>query len=274
MSTKDAVRLFIEDTSGSEEYVAIFEVTDGTENDAPAGGYLYVLDRKEGKIIKHLEIYNNPTLDIQEGDVKIFWSSDGSKCGLAIWGRMHGVIDIVRRQGITALLEGHESLPITDPEGLKGFEDYLDQKQFIQARQRYWKEMVKQHEPNAQPGGEDETPIETNFIVYSKGPNGWFAVFEDDGETGYLYLYNSEHQKVARHLHIYDCSEKLNVAAKDVKVMWSKDGTKCGVMIWNKMRGIINLKGAEGRVWMENRDTPGIGDQEWLSGFDSAASGW
>jgi len=38
--------------------------------------------------------------------------------------------------------------------------------------------------------------------------------------------------------------------------------------IWGKMRGIIDLaSGGEGRVWMENRDTPGIGDQKWLAGF-------
>ena len=52
--------------------------------------------------------------------------------------------------------------------------------------------------------------------------------------------------------------------------MWSEDGTKCGVAIWDKMRGIIDVASdREGRVWLENRDTPGIADREWLKGFGS-----
>lgn len=37
---------------------------------------------------------------------------------------------------------------------------------------------------------------------------------------------------------------------------------------WGKMRGIINVaKGQEAGVWLESRNTPGIGDAEWLKGF-------
>jgi hypothetical protein len=39
-------------------------------------------------------------------------------------------------------------------------------------------------------------------------------------------------------------------------------------MIYGKMRGIIDLNSsAEGRVWMEDIETPGIGDADWLRGF-------
>jgi hypothetical protein len=199
------------------------------------------------------------------------WSSDGSKCGIAIWGRMRGVINLTNRQSISTPLESRESPSVRDPEWLNGFADYIDQNQFIWTRQRYWKEAVSKQEPKAEPQTENEARVVTNFVCYAQGPNGWFAVFEDDGETGYLYLFNPEQQKVTRHLHIYDRTETLSVVPVDVEVMWSNGGAKCGVAIWNKMRGIINLRGGEGRVWMENRDTPGIGDREWLSGFDSAA---
>jgi hypothetical protein len=41
-----------------------------------------------------------------------------------------------------------------------------------------------------------------------------------------------------------------------------------GVQIWGVMRGIINLAtGEETRAWLENRDTPEIGNVEWLKGF-------
>jgi hypothetical protein len=48
--------------------------------------------------------------------------------------------------------------------------------------------------------------------------NDLFAVFEDNRETGYLYLYNSKEQRVVEHLLIYDRSEEVNVVVRDVWV--------------------------------------------------------
>ena len=108
----------------------------------------------------------------------------------------------------------------------------------------------------------------SDFIVEASGPSGLFGVFEDDGETGYLYLYEPDGQGVTRHLHIYDRTPELHVQESDVQVEWSTDQTKCGVRIWGKMRGIINVaSGQEGRVWLVGRSTPGIGDAEWMKGF-------
>ena len=108
------------------------------------------------------------------------------------------------------------------------------------------------------------------FIKEASGPPGLFCVFEDDGETGYLYIYEPDGRGVVRHLHIYDRSPKLPVQEQDVQVVWSEDLTKCGVRIWDKMRGIIDIASdREGRVWLEDRQTPGIGDAEWLQGFRS-----
>jgi len=36
------------------------------------------------------------------------------------------------------------------------------------------------------------SPQEQGFIVEAEGPNGIFGVFEDDGETGYLYIYEPD----------------------------------------------------------------------------------
>ncbi len=112
------------------------------------------------------------------------------------------------------------------------------------------------------------TDAENSFVVEQPGPSGIFGVFEDDGETGYLYLYEPDGREVFRHLHIYDRTADVQVAESDVSVIWSEDHTKVGVIIWGKMRGIIDLsKPREGRVWLENRTTPGIGDESWLEGF-------
>lgn len=106
------------------------------------------------------------------------------------------------------------------------------------------------------------------IIVDREGPKGIFGVFEDDGETGYLYIYKPE-EGIQRHLHIYDRVPELNICAEDVRVSWSRDFSKCGVVIWGKMRGIIDLKkGVEGRVWLDSPNSPGIDDPNWLSGFD------
>jgi hypothetical protein len=100
------------------------------------------------------------------------------------------------------------------------------------------------------------------------GPSGLFGVFEDDGETGYLYLYEPGGREVFCHLHLYDRTPDLSVQDQDVRVIWSDDLSKVGVQIWGVMRGIINLAtGEETRAWLENRDTPEIGNVEWLKGF-------
>lgn len=106
------------------------------------------------------------------------------------------------------------------------------------------------------------------FIIDSAGPDGLVGVFEDDGDTGYLYVYRPEADIILNHLHIYDRSPNIFVQPRDVRVLWSNDLSKCRVIIWEKMRGIIDVEHkTEGRVWLESKSTPGIGDPAWLSGF-------
>ena len=107
-----------------------------------------------------------------------------------------------------------------------------------------------------------------DFVVDAEGPSGLFGVFEDDGDTGYLYLYDPNRRQIFQHLHIYDCSPKVEVAPEEVEVMWSREGRKFGVKIWGKMRGIVDVaENREGRVWLEDKESPGIADPEWLKGF-------
>ncbi len=113
-----------------------------------------------------------------------------------------------------------------------------------------------------------ESSPKNGFIVEAPGPPGMFGVFEDDGTTGYLYTYEPDGEGVITHLRIYTCAPTLSVQEDDVNVEWSRDLSKCGVRIWGKMRGIIDLASKnEGRVLLENRDTPGLGDPQWLAGF-------
>ena len=67
------------------------------------------------------------------------------------------------------------------------------------------------------------------------------AVFEDEGDTGYLYVYDTRDDNVVRYLHIYDRTSQTDTLPQDVQVAWSANEQKCGVVIWGKMRGIIDL---------------------------------
>ncbi len=116
---------------------------------------------------------------------------------------------------------------------------------------------------------DDTEAMEDGFLVEAPGPPGMFGVFEDDGSTGYLYTYEPDGRGVITHLRIYIHGPALSVHEDDVKVEWSSDLSKCGVRIWGKMRGIIDIASeTEGRVLLETRDTPGIGDSRWLTGFN------
>jgi len=118
-------------------------------------------------------------------------------------------------------------------------------------------------------GTSDEPDDVKVFVADTGGTEQNACFFEDDGETGYLYVSDRSEQAMIRHLQIYTNSAQLNVTEDDVRVVWSTDGTKCGVAIWGAMPGIIDLRqGIEGRAVIESRNSPPIQDREWLRGFE------
>jgi hypothetical protein len=250
------------EAQGPNGLFAIFSEDEGA-------GYFYVYKPEFQEVLAQIRIYESQQkLVIQESDVDVMWSEDYKKCGVAIWGKMRGIIELANNRETSLPLDSYDTLGITDLGLLEGFNKYLDVTKFIRSRQRYWQGIVEKHEPNALPTPEEQMPIKTNFVRNARGPDFRFAVFEDDGETGYLYLYTSQENSILRHLHIYDRSSELTVAKEDVEVVWSETYDKCGIAIWGKMRGIIDITtGQEGRVWLQNRQTPGIEDVGWLSGF-------
>ena len=113
---------------------------------------------------------------------------------------------------------------------------------------------------------EDEIRI---FVGDTTRPAEYVAFFEDDGETGYLYVSDKKTNRIIKHVQIYDHARQLDLQEGDVQVVWSSDGKKCGVVIWGGVRGIIDLAhGTEGRAKLVSRATPPITDSQWLSGFD------
>src|SRR5258706_3294827 len=110
----------------------------------------------------------------------------------------------------------------------------------------------------------------SEFMLDEEGPNGTFAVFSEDEGAGYFFLYRPQTQDVLAQIRVYVCSDGLLVRKEDVQVMWSSDHTKCGVTIWGRMRGVINLSnGHELCIPLVDRDCQGITDPEWLKGFSN-----
>ena len=88
---------------------------------------------------------------------------------------------------------------------------------------------------------DQDQPDDQGFIVEAQGPDGVFGVFEDDGETGYLYIYEPEVAGIIQHLHIYDRS-KLPAALEETDVSVDWEGNKCSAAIQGLHRGTIETK--------------------------------
>ncbi len=145
------------------------------------------------------------------------------------------------------------------------------------ARVRFWKALARDIDtgriPNtfAPPDGADAKlpPVRNQFVVAAPGPREYVGFFEQDDRTGYLYVLTRAKKQVIAYVQIYTCAARLKVRTKEVRVAWSADGDKCGVVIRGQMRGIIDLtKDRPGRASFLEATSPGINDFEWLRGFE------
>jgi Uncharacterized protein conserved in bacteria (DUF2251) len=114
------------------------------------------------------------------------------------------------------------------------------------------------------PLGEDES----NFAIYSPGPIGVFAVFEDSDKTGWFYLYDARQRNIVKCAHIYN---HANVAVKEdeVDIGWAVDGSVCGLAIWGEFRAFLGVsKELELRKPLQDAEERGIPASDWPAGFD------
>lgn len=97
---------------------------------------------------------------------------------------------------------------------------------------------------------------------------GLFCFFEDDGETGYFYFYEPDGAGIVDYLHICNYPKKKGIKKRDVEVVWSKDGSKCGVKVWGKFYGIFDLERSQkiGHI-IQDKESPPITDPSLLNGF-------
>jgi len=108
-------------------------------------------------------------------------------------------------------------------------------------------------------------PSKNDEFIVGLELNGYSAFFEQDDRTGYLYI--SCEGKVLFDLHIYNRDSNPVVKEEDVDVVWSKDGSRCGVKIFGKLHGVIGINGDMHRPEYTMLGD-GITKPEWLKGFD------
>jgi hypothetical protein len=89
----------------------------------------------------------------------------------------------------------------------------------------------------------DSESTSEEFIVESAGPAGLWGVFEDNGEAGYLYLYEPDGEGIRTALHVYNRTAETEVSENDIEVNWPTDETECTVSVRGVPRGAITLIG-------------------------------
>ncbi|MFC4322021.1 DUF2251 domain-containing protein [Litchfieldia salsa] len=87
---------------------------------------------------------------------------------------------------------------------------------------------------------------EESFVVDSLSPDGkWLCVFEDDGETGYLYFCPmdtaGEMQGIADALWIYNQISPSIFECEKVHIIWSEDSLKAILIVDGEGWGMFDL---------------------------------
>ena len=147
----------------------------------------------------------------------------------------------------------------------------LSYEEFVRARKLHWQQKTENAGKGVvSPENDTASAAEdvSNFMLYSPGPEGVFAVFEDSDQTGWFYLYSAQHKKILRCADIYN---RANVVVDEdvVDIGWAVDGSACGLAVWGEFRAFLGVSNdLEMRKPVLNAQEDGIPATEWPAGFD------
>ncbi len=150
----------------------------------------------------------------------------------------------------------------------------LSYEDFVRARNLHWQQEAANisekvaalaEKQNSSPGlGE----AASNFMLYAPGPEGFFAVFEDSGESGWFYVYGMQQRAVLNSAHIYDRS-RVAVDEDVVDIGWAEDGSACGLAVWGEFRAFLGVsKDLKMQKPVMDTEERGIPASDWPAGFD------
>ncbi len=114
---------------------------------------------------------------------------------------------------------------------------------------------------------------ENNFVINAISPDGkWLSVFEDDGETGYLYFCSmspaGDMLGISDALWIYNQIYPTIYECKEVHVVWSKDSLQSALIVDNELWGMFDLASKRKlNASRENNSIVTIPVQVWQGGI-------
>ena len=147
----------------------------------------------------------------------------------------------------------------------------LSYEEFVRARSVYWQKEAKTAAKEMglpENGGLPAAELSSSFMLYSPGPEGVFAIFEDSDQAGWFYLYGAKQREIFKCAHIYNRS---NVAVDEdvVDIGWAVDGSACGLAVWGEFRAFLGVSNdLEMRKQVMNAAEDGIPVKDWPAGFD------
>jgi hypothetical protein len=79
------------------------------------------------------------------------------------------------------------------------------------------------------------------FFSFSSEKTGCTLVFEDDGESGYLYVLSSE-QKIEEAVFVYESGPHETTQTEVFEVAWSMDGWMARVQLGGELIALFNYR--------------------------------
>lgn len=142
---------------------------------------------------------------------------------------------------------------------------------FVRARKFYWEQKTGSSEKGMAPPKHESMPAGedgSSFILYSPGPEGLFAVFEDSGQAGWFYLYGGQRRSILKSAHLYDRAS-VTVDEDVVDIGWAEDGSACGLAVWGEFRAFLGVStDLDVRKPLLSPDETGIEALHWPPGFE------
>jgi len=149
----------------------------------------------------------------------------------------------------------------------------VEYEDFVRTRKRYWMDEARRLDSLANAPdlhAIDLSDDDSDYIVSTTGPDNVVAVFEDSGDVGWFYLYDSLHHRILNCTHVYNGSD-AKVTASDVDVLWSDDRETGAVAVFAEMRAFLGVtNGIQMRQPIRSSNTPGIPVDQWPKGFQYA----
>jgi hypothetical protein len=164
-----------------------------------------------------------------------------------------------------------ENIPSHDQNPKADHGPDIDYEDFVRTRKRYWMNQARRLDSTlAAPNSDANDLNDSEYTVSAAGPDSVFAVFEDEGDVGWFYLYDPLELRILNCTHVYNRSN-VRVDSTDIDFFWSDDGHTSAVAVWAQMRAFLGVNnGVQLRAPIQSRDAPGIPANQWPSGFEYA----